>query len=186
MSVEGFLARLVAVLEAAGVPYMLSGSLASAYYGIPRSTQDIDIVVRLDLRTLAALLSALSSEQYYVSEAAAKDALRRQGQFNIIDLDTGWKVDLIIRKRRPFSRTEFERRTAAEVLGVPLMICSPEDSILSKLEWARKSGGSERQLRDVAGVWQIRGAQLDRDYIEHWARELGVESLWATVLASSL
>ncbi len=119
MNIEGFLQRLVAVLEQVGIPYMLSGSLASAFYGIPRSTQDIDIVVELDITRLRALITALPQEMYYVSEPAAVDALRRQGQFNVIDMETGWKVDLIVRKRRPFSRTEFERRRSEEVLGVP-------------------------------------------------------------------
>jgi hypothetical protein len=181
MNIEGFLQRLISVLKESGVPYMLSGSLASAFYGIPRSTQDIDIVVQLDLARLRALLRSLPEEQYYVSEPAAVDALRRQGQFNIIDMETGWKVDLIVCKRRPFSRTEFERRRSEDVLGVALMICSPEDSILSKLEWAKRSGGSERQLRDVSGVWQIRRAELEKDYIDRWALELGVEDLWQRI-----
>ena len=181
MNIEGFLQRLVAVLEQVSVPYMLSGSLASAFYGIPRSTQDIDIVVQLDLARLRALHRALPEEQYYASEPAAVDALRRQGQFNIIDMETGWKVDLIVCKRRPFSRTEFERRRSEDVLGVSLMICSPEDSILSMLEWAKRSGGSERQLRDVFGVWQMRRAELEQDYIDRWARELGVEDLWLQI-----
>ncbi|MFT4974977.1 MAG: hypothetical protein ACI8S6_000860 [Myxococcota bacterium] len=87
MNIEGFLQRLVAVLEQAGVSYMLSGSLASAFYGIPRSTQDIDIVVELDITRLRALLGVLPQELYYVSEPAAVDALRRQGQFNVIDME---------------------------------------------------------------------------------------------------
>ena len=181
MNIEGFLQRLVAVLDQVGVPYMLSGSLASAFYGIPRSTQDIDIVVQMDLSRLRSLLRALPEDQYYVSEPAAMDALRRQGQFNIIDMETGWKVDLIVCKRRPFSQMEFGRRRSEEVLGVALMVCSPEDSILSKLEWAKKSGGSERQLRDVSGVWQMRRAELDQAYIEHWAHELGVLDLWLQI-----
>ena len=162
---------------------MLTGSLASAYYGVPRSTKDIDLVVQLDLASLRALLVALPDGAYYVSEDAAMEALHRCGQFNVIDLETGWKVDLIVCKNRPFSHTEFERRQSGEVLGVPLSICSPEDSILSKLEWARRSGGSERQLRDVAGVLQIRGSELDQTYIEKWARELGVQDLWEEVLS---
>ena len=142
MNIEGFLQRLVAVLEQVGIPYMLSGSLASAFYGIPRSTQDIDIVVELDITRLRALITALPQEMYYVSEPAAVDALRRQGQFNVIDMETGWKVDLIVRKRRPFSRTEFERRRSEEVLGVPLVVCSPEDSILGSPSLVPRHGAT--------------------------------------------
>jgi hypothetical protein len=178
VSLSSFLARLADVLNEAGVHYMLSGSLASAYYGTPRSTQDIDIVVVLTLQNLRTLLAALPEEAYYVSETAALDALRRQGQFNVIDLETGWKVDLIVRKRRPFSLVEFDRRVERKILGVHLSVCSPEDSILSKLEWAQKMGGSERQLRDVMGVLEVRRGELDLAYIEKWAQKLGVSEIW--------
>lgn len=88
-------------------------------------------------------------------------------------METGWKVDLVVRKERAFSEAEFSRRVRWELLGVPLWVCSPEGSILSKLEWARQSGGSERQLRDVAGIWEQRRGSLDTDYIERWAEALG-------------
>ncbi len=173
MSLPGLLARLAATLEAAEVPYMLTGSLASTLHGEPRSTQDVDVVVVLTGSSLAALLRALPEDQYYVSEDAAREALRRQGQFNVIDLETGWKVDLILRKRRPFSVAEFERRETRELLGVRVPVCTAEDSVLSKLEWAKLGGGSERQLRDVRGVVERRRGELDLEYIERWAEELG-------------
>lgn len=181
MSLSSFLARLAAVLDAAGVPCMLSGSLASAFYGTPRSTQDVDVVVVLTPRSLRRLLEALPEESYYVSETAARDALRRQGQFNVIDMETGWKVDLILRKRRPFSEEEFARRVEREILGVRMAVCTAEDSVLSKLEWSQKMGGSERQLRDVLGVLEVQGDALDLDYIERWAQELGAGPLWGEV-----
>lgn len=181
MSIAETLRRLVGALESAGVPYMLTGSLASTWYGEPRSTQDVDIVVVLTLASLRALIGALPEDRYYVSEGAAKDALRFQGQFNVIDLESGWKIDFIIRKRRAFSEIEFERRVQRELMGVTLSMCTAEDSILSKLEWAQKSGGSERQLRDVGDVLEMRRDELDLDYIARWAAELGVGELWERV-----
>lgn len=181
MSLGGLLRRLSATLDKADVPYMLTGSLASTLYGEPRSTQDIDLVVVLNSSTLPALLAAFPEDLYYVSEDAARDALRRQTQFNVIDLETGWKVDFILRKRRPFSLTEFERRVPREVLGVRLHVCTVEDSILSKLEWAQRSGGSERQLRDVQAMLALRRDELDVVYLANWAAVLGVEALWASV-----
>ncbi len=160
MSLVAFFGRLAPALERVGVEWMLSGSLASAFHGTPRSTQDIDIVVVLTRGRLAALLAEFPDDAYYVSDAAARDAVRRLGQFNVIDLETGWKADLILRKRRPFSRVEFDRRVEREVLGVVVPICTPEDSILSKLEWARKQGGSERQIADARGVMELQGALL--------------------------
>lgn len=181
MSLTGLLQRLGVTLEEAEVPFMVTGSLASTLYGKPRSTVDVDIVVVLNGASLARLLVALPEDQYYVSEESALDAIRRQGQFNVIDLTTGWKIDLILRKRRPFSELEFERRTRRAVLGVQLPVCTAEDSVLSKLEWAKRGGGSERQLRDVAGIVALQGEALDRAYIMRWAKELGVVELWESV-----
>ena len=163
------------------MPFMVTGSLASTLYGEPRSTVDVDIVVVLNGVSLPRLLAALPEDQYYVSEDSALDAIRRQGQFNIIDMETGWKIDLILRKRRPFSAVEFERRERRAVLGVQLPVCTAEDSVLSKLEWAKKGGGSERQLRDVAGIVALQGDALDRAYIARWVGELEVAELWEAV-----
>lgn len=181
MSLSGLLRRLTAIFDAESIAYMLTGSLASTLYGEPRSTVDVDLVVVLDAAALGGLLSALPEDRYYVSEDAARDALKRQGQFNVIDLETGWKVDLILRKRRPFSLEEFGRRGRREVLGVELDLVSVEDSILSKLEWARRGGGSERQLRDVRAMVMLQRDRLDAAYIERWAEELGVLDLWREV-----
>lgn len=181
MSLAGLLGRLGAIFEGAGVPFMVTGSLASTLYGEPRSTVDVDIVVVLNGVSLPRLLAALPEDQYYVSEDSALDAIRGQGQFNIIDMETGWKIDLILRKRRPFSAVEFERRERRAVLGVHLPVCTAEDSVLSKLEWAKKGGGSERQIRDVAGIVALQGDALDRAYIARWVGELGVADLWDAV-----
>ena len=181
MSLAGLLGRLSAAFDEAGVPYMLTGSLASTLYGEPRSTMDVDVVVVLTAGTLAALRSALPEDRYYLSEEAARDALRRAGQFNAIDLETGWKVNLILRKPRPYSRTEFDRRVTRVVLGATLQICSAEDCVLTKLEWARRGGRSERQLRDVRSIVALRAGELDTPYIARWADELGVGDLWRDV-----
>jgi hypothetical protein len=115
-----------------------------------------------------------------LSPEAAEEAWRRRGQFNVVDLESGWKTDLILCKDRPFSRSEFERRELGTVFGAPIFVATAEDTILAKLEWAL-CGESERQLRDAVGVLEMSGSELDRDYIEGWARELHVEALWHRV-----
>lgn len=90
---------------------------------------------------------------------------------------TGWKVDLIICKARPFSIEELRRREAVELFGIRVFLATAEDSILAKLEWA-KLGDSERQLRDVAGILSVRSTSLDRPYIEQWAAALGIVDQW--------
>jgi len=159
---------------------MVAGSLASTYHGDPRSTRDIDLVIRPAKPDLDRFVASLDPARFYVSAEAAEGAWQRRGQFNVVDLDSGWKTDLILCKDRPFSRSEFERRERGTVFEIEVFVATAEDTILAKLEWALQ-GESERQLRDVAGILELSGASLDRSYIERWARELGVEALWERV-----
>jgi hypothetical protein len=122
----------------------------------------------------------LPEDTYYVSEEAARDALRRRSMFNVVDMTTGWKVDFILRKVRPFSIEEFRRRKPARLFDVDVFVASPEDTILTKLEWASMSG-SERQMGDVAGILAAKGNDIDEAYVERWAAELGVLDLWRKV-----
>lgn len=153
--------RVVEALGRAHVPFMITGSFASSYYGVTRSTQDIDFVVDPSPDQIQSFVRSLSAAEYYVNEEAAIEAQRHQSQFNVIDLDAGWKVDLIIRKARAFSREEFDRRRAAEFDGVPFFVTTAEDLILAKLEWA-KLGESQRQIDDVAAGPE--GSGHDREW----------------------
>jgi hypothetical protein len=175
------LVALVRHLEALQIPYMVAGSFASSFHGRPRSTHDADVVIDPTPEALERLLQALAAGGFYVPVSSARDALARQRQFNVIETKSVFKLDLIIRKDRPFSREEFGRRQREDRAAVPAMMASAEDTILSKLEWAKKGGGSERQLDDVRGVIEVKGADLDRGYIERWAAELGVLELWREV-----
>jgi hypothetical protein len=174
---DAIVPRIIGALEQAGIPYMLTGSFAGAYHGVPRATQDIDMVIAPTAEQLAALVDLLPADTYYVDREAALDALRRESQFNVIDLATGWKVDLIVRKSRPFSRSEFARRATVEHGGTKLVIVSAEDLILAKMEWAKR-GGSQRQIEDAAGILRTRFAELDTDYLDDWIRELRLEEQW--------
>lgn len=135
---------------------MLTGSIASTYYGRPRATQDIDLVID-----------------------PAQVALHRF--VNMIDAGSGYKLDLIVRKDRPYSLEEFARRRLKSLSGVRLSIVSPEDAVLSKLEWA-KEGQSERQLQDALGIIVTQGESLDIRYLREWAAPLGVTGLLERLL----
>jgi hypothetical protein len=178
MTAADLFGRMVARLEAAGIPYMLTGSFATAYHGRPRATQDIDFVIAPSLDQIRTLIRGLPPTEYYADEAAALEAHRQESQFNVIDLSTGWKVDFICRKSRPFSRAEFDRRVRVQLEGLSLYVATAEDVLLAKLEWARL-GGSRRQIEDVAGLLEVRGAELDIAYIEGWVAALGVNAEWA-------
>ena len=174
---ENLIGRVTHALAASAVPYMLTGSFASAFHGAPRTTHDIDIVIAPTLGTLNALLRQFPDDAYYVSREAALQAYGSEGLFNVVDFDSGWKVDFIVRKARAFSIEEFERRREVVLLGTTLFVASPEDVILSKLEWAKMSE-SERQIRDVAGILRTQGSSLDSSYLQKWVDSLGVRREW--------
>jgi hypothetical protein len=176
---QGLFERLVRLLDGAGVPFMVAGSFASAAHGLPRTTQDLDLVIAPPSpEALDAFVRSMSPDDYYVDADAARDALRRRSMFNVVDQASGWKIDFIIRKNRPFSREEFARRMRLSLLDVPVFVASPEDTIVAKLEWSQQSGGSERQRRDVAGIIATVGDQLDRAHVERWVRELDLAEEW--------
>ena len=170
---KDFLQRLVDALSNAGIPYMLSGSIGSSFHGQPRATNDVDIVIATTESQLHSFLQSLGKD-YYVSLDAVLEALRRESAFNVIDMQTGWKADFIIRRRRPFSTEEFQRRQKVSIMGLDTWIVSPEDMILIKLEWAKNSK-SDRQFEDALGVAMVQFDRLDGDYLHKWAKELQVE-----------
>lgn len=180
MNVGAVLATLGAALDAAGIHWMVAGSVASSTWGEIRSTQDIDVVVVASRTSLVNLCRALPADRWYADPDMAIDAAKSQSMFNIIDLDSGWKIDIILQKSRAFSREEFARRRRTEVDGTPVWMASPEDVILAKLEWA-KATGSERQIRDAAGIVAVQGSALDGAWLAQWAKTLGVEELLARI-----
>jgi hypothetical protein len=177
MSVPEVLQRITTALDQSSVAYMLTGSFASAYYGMPRSTQDIDVIIEATPEQLRSLVQSLPLDQYYSDLDAALQAHQAESMFNVIDLSTGWKIDFILRKSRPFSREEFRRRVRVNLQGVSLFVASAEDIVVAKLEWSRLAQ-SQRQIEDAAAILRTRRETLDRSYIEKWTRELHLEDEW--------
>jgi hypothetical protein len=169
-------------LDRAGVPYMVTGSLASSFHGEPRATRDIDIVIDPTPAALDRLVDSLVEGEFYVDRGAAIDALAHRTQFNAIGAEA-LKVDFIIRRERPFSVEEFGRRQRADLLGTSAFVATAEDLVIAKLEWAMASD-SDRQLTDVAGILEIADG-LDTAYIERWATDLGVADALRKVRAGS-
>lgn len=178
MTFADVLTTVITALDGAGVPYMITGSLASSYHGEPRATRDVDIVIDPGPEALEQLVDLVLDAGFYVDREVARTALAERTQFNAIGSDAS-KVDFIIRKDRPFSVEEFARREPADLLGTPGFVTTAEDLILAKLEWANATG-SERQLRDIAGIVAI-GHPLDEGYIERWASALGITDAWHEV-----
>ncbi|MEK7392576.1 MAG: hypothetical protein AAB214_08405 [Fibrobacterota bacterium] len=176
MTPDQVLREVTRLLENAEIPYMVTGSFASSMLGMPRSTRDLDVVVAPESHQTPALIAAFDPEAWYIDPFVVREAVERKSMFNVVHLDSGWKVDVILRKDRPWSREEFSRRTPLLVGGTEIMFLRAEDSILSKLDWVRQ-GGSLRQLEDAGTVLDVQGDAIDFVYLEHWARELGLTDL---------
>jgi hypothetical protein len=168
------------VLESLGVPYAIGGSLASALHGVMRATMDADLVTDLRPEHADPLAQALG-EAFYADPEMMRDAIRRHSSFNVIHLETMFKVDLFVAKPRPFDRSQLARRQLHVLSEDPerhAYITSAEDTVLSKLEWYQMSSGvSDRQWRDVLGVLKVQGERLDHTYMHRMATELGVSDL---------
>lgn len=177
MTVGTLLDEVVVALTAAGIPFMLTGSFAAAVHGAGRATMDIDLVVEPTPASLAHFVHAMVAAGRYASLEAAQDALASRTMFNVIDVESGWKIDLIIRKDRPFSLEEFARRVVMTLGTVRLPVATVEDLVIAKLEWTRL-GGSARQLEDVRALVALADAQFDRAYVRRWTSLLGLEAQW--------
>ena len=179
MTFEQLVADVVARLDESGIAHMLTGSIASSWYGEPRATQDVDIVIDPSPAALGQLVEGLLGEAWYVDRDVAFNALRDRTQFNAIGPDA-FKVDFIVRHDRPFSRTEFDRRRPAELLGTRTFLPTVEDMVIAKLEWAQATD-SDRQIRDVVGMLSVGGADIDAAYVDGWVQRLGLEGSWTRV-----
>ena len=179
-SQKEFLRKLIELLNTAGISYMLSGSMCSSFHGHSRATNDVDIVIDPTKEQLLHFVTLLGSD-YYVNRGVALESLKNNSMFNVIDIQAGWKADFIIRKERAYSKQEFSRKRCATVMGMNLCILTPEDSVLSKLEWS-KDRESQNQLNDAMGVLLVQWDRLDFDYLSTWAKKLEVENLLEQLL----
>lgn len=184
MSISGLLQTVVSRLNSVGIPYMLTGPMAAAIHGAGRATLAIDVVIEADAERLRELVASLSGPEFYVSDEAVMDAIAHESMFNVVEVHTGWKADLIIRKSRPFSESEFARRQPVVLDDIELWVVSVEDLIIAKLEWARL-GGSARQIEDVSRLVQAAGGELDGEYLNRWVGQLGLQSEWQLAAQSA-
>ena len=182
------LMSVVSVFERLHIPYLIGGSMASALYGVARSTLDADIVADIRQDQVSALVAALG-EDFYADDQMIRGAIEHRGSFNLIHLTTMFKVDVFIRKDRPFDQMQFERRVEQIIATEPeqkVFITSAEDIILAKLEWYRLGNEiSDRQWRDILGVLKVQAGWLDTDYLRQWADELGIGDLLQRALKES-
>jgi len=177
--------KVTEVFEKLGVPYLIGGSLASTLYGMVRTTQDSDIVAEMRIEHLQPFVAALQDE-FYIDNEMIAESIQLHSSFNIIHRETMFKVDVFIPRPHPFLQSQLaraQRQTFTFETEVSAKFASPEDTILSKLEWYRLGGEvSDRQWRDVLGVLKTRAGELDLDYLWKWAGELKIGDLLERIL----
>ena len=174
-------ARLAATFDELSVPYIVGGSLASSVYGVPRATQDVDLVDNFRLEHVEPFTASLTDE-FYVDPDMARDAIQRRASFNVVHLATLFKADIFVPSWDSWTRGEFGRGRAEQFdvaeKSVTIRFASPEDTLLHKLVWYKLGNEiSDRQWRDVIGIMKVQGELLDNSYLDTWADAIDVASL---------
>jgi hypothetical protein len=156
--------------------------MATIAYGEPRLTNDIDVVIDLPLHKIREFCDCFSDPDFYVSRDTVKEAVQSKHQFNILHPESGLKIDFIVMTESAFDQSRRGRRTMLPILpDREVAFAAPEDVILKKLVYFQE-GGSQKHLRDIAGVLRIQQGKLDHEYLRLWAERLGVSEVWRQIV----
>jgi len=176
--------KVIEALEVLEIPYMIVGSFASNYWGRPRMTHDGDIVVEISEEKIDILAEWLASD-FYAPNFVIQEAVRSGEHFNVLHLQSVFKVDFWIRQQTPYDQTRFGRRVQGTLLDHKVWISRAEDVILRKLLWYQAAPVLDRQLQDVLEVYEIQEPELDQLYLDQWAADLGVDELLGRIRAQA-
>ncbi len=181
--------QVIEALEELNIDYLIGGSFASTLHGMPRATMDADLVADLRFEHIPSFVELLQ-EDFYMHAEVIRDAIKNRSSFNLIHLLSAFKIDIFILGKRPFDLSEFSRRKLEQILSeLPrsAYVKTPEDAVLSKLEWFKMGGKlSELQWRDIQGILKVQGPKIDISYLKKWAKELGLSDLLEQALTESL
>jgi len=173
-------------LDLMQIPYFVGGSVASSYHGVPRSTIDVDLVADIQEKHSSPFFARVSTE-FYANESTIRQAISSKSCFNLIHLETGFKVDIFVNQNRKFDRSAFDRAKPgrlAEDQSLCVPIASLEDIILAKLLWYRQGNEvSERQWNDVSMLARNNREQLDGTYLTEQAAQLRIDDLLRRLFA---
>lgn len=181
MEQSDLLRHALDALEGMGVDYMLVGSFASTAYGEPRFTQDIDILANFTSVHVPGLVASFPAPEFYLSAPAAREAIRNRQPFNVLHPATGNKIDFIVSQNDEWSKSQFAKRQRVRLLPDREGFCARrEDIILGKIVYYAE-GGSEKHLRDIAGILRISREEVDLTEITRWAEKLGIVEVWQAI-----
>lgn len=179
------LSPVSAALTKLGIRHYIGGSVASSFHGASRSTMDVDLVADMTDSHVSEFLKCFNQD-FYLSETAVRDAIRRKSCFNLIHLPTSFEVDVFVSRQRPFDVTAMNRATM-ERLGdsrvLEIHVATPEDAIISKLEWYRKTN-EERRWDDVKRLLKLLGDAADTEYLRASAESVGIQDLLERLLSA--
>jgi len=171
---------VIGCFEKLRIPYYIGGSVASSAYGLSRTTVDVDLIADIKIHQVDHLVEALKKD-YYIDADMITNAINRSTSFNLIHLKTMIKIDVFIPKAQPYDSKALARRqpdTLDEESSRMFYLSSPEDVILSKLQWYQKGGQvSQQQWKDVLGVLKVQSDKLDSEYLRYWASRLNLSDL---------
>jgi hypothetical protein len=174
------LSKVIECFDKLGTAYYIGGSVASSAYGMARATMDVDLVANVEISQVDDLVKSLEAD-YYISAEMIRDAIRRYASFNLIHIETMIKIDVFIAKDRSYDAEALTRRrleTLGEESSRKFYLSSPEDAVLSKLQWYELGGReSEQQWKDVLGILKVQSNNLDLDYLKYWASKLSLSEL---------
>ncbi len=181
MEQSDLLKRLVNTLDSLGIPYLITGSMASTAYGEPRFTNDIDVVVAMSLAQAPAFCGSFPAPEFYCALDAVEQAVRQGFQFNILHPASGLKVDVIVATDSAFDRSRLAHGVRLPAgADFDATFAAAEDVIVKKLQYFQE-GGSEKHLRDIVGMLKVQGARIDRAYVNTWIAQLGLQAEWQLV-----
>ena len=156
-------------LDKANIPYMVSGGIAVSFWGFPRTTHDIDIVIEAREKDKDKIMKIFEKD-FYISDEAVEEAIKNQFTFNIIDNKSGLKIDFWLIKKDAFGKSEFSRKIKKKIYGEDIYMISPEDLVLCKL-MGFKETKSDRRLQDAKSILQT--SKVNLKYIKLWAEKQG-------------
>lgn len=173
------------LLSSKNIPYLLTGSFASSYYGFPRATHDIDFIIEIADRKSSDIVSVIQSIQKMFTFASSIDeaSVATPNSFNLYHAETGIKIDFWVVDTEEFLE-KYSRRQIIPIDKQTVTVISPEDLIINKLKWCAEVF-SERHLRDCIGIWKIQEGKLDKKYLEEKVKKYDISALYEKIKNSS-